>query len=76
MNYLLFFQYCLNFGNLCIYREVSSTLKVVVAAVCFCLIEIKCFANILSQGHYFSKYYFNFICCSIHSNNLKNFHFC
>ena len=50
MNYLLSFQFCLNFGNLCIYRDVSSTVKVAVAAVCFCLIEIKCLANILSQG--------------------------
>ena len=24
MNYLLSFQFCLNFGNLCIYRDVSS----------------------------------------------------
>ena len=47
MNYLFSFQFCLNFGNLCIYRDVSSTLKVAVAAVCFCLIEIKCFANTL-----------------------------
>ena len=46
MNCLLSFQFCLNFGNLCIYRGVSSTVKVAVAAVCFCLIEIKCFANI------------------------------
>ena len=46
MNYLLSFQFCLNFGNLCISRDVSSTVKVAVAAVCFCLIEMKCFANI------------------------------
>ena len=45
MNYLWFFQFCLSFGNLCIYRDVSSA---------FC----------------------NFICCNIHFNNLKNFHFC
>ena len=50
MNYLLSFQFCLNFGNWCIYRDASSTLKVVVAAVCFCLVEIKCFANISLQG--------------------------
>ena len=25
MNYLLSFQFCLNFGNLCIYRDVSSS---------------------------------------------------
>ena len=76
MNYLLSFQFCLNFGNLCIYRDVSSTLKVAVAAVCFCLIEIKCFANILSQRDYASKCDFNSICCSIHSNDLQKFHFC
>ena len=46
MNYLLSFQFCLNFGNLCIYRDVSSTLKVAVAALSFCLTEIECFANI------------------------------
>ena len=46
MNYLLSFQLCLTFGNLCIYHNVSSTLKVGVAAVCFCLIEITYFANI------------------------------
>ena len=45
MNDLLSFQFCLNFGNLCIYREVSSTLKVAVAAVCFSLSEIKCFCK-------------------------------
>ena len=45
MNYLFSFQFCLNFDNLCIYRNVSTTLKVAVAALCFCLIEIKCFAN-------------------------------
>ena len=46
MNYLLSFQFCLNFSNLCIYRDVSRTLKVAVAAVYFCLVEMKCFANI------------------------------
>ena len=50
MTYFLSFQFCLNFGNLCIYHDVSSTLQEAVAVVCFCLIEIKCFANILSQG--------------------------
>ena len=45
MAFLFSFQFCLNFGNLCIYRDVSTTLKVAVAAMCFCLIEIKCFAN-------------------------------
>ena len=50
MNYLLSFQLCLNFGNLCIYRDVSRTLKVAVAAVCFCLVEIKCLANTSLQG--------------------------
>ena len=45
MNYLFSFQFCLNFGNLCIYRDVSTTLKVAVAAMCFFDIEIKCFAN-------------------------------
>ena len=39
MNYLFPFQFCLNFGNLCIYRDVLSTLKIAVAAVCFCLIH-------------------------------------
>ena len=41
MNYLLSIQFCFNFGNSCIYRDVSSTLKVAVAAVRFCLFEIK-----------------------------------
>ena len=50
MNYLLSFQFCLNFSNLCFYRDVSSTLKVAVAVVCFYLVEIKCFANISLQG--------------------------
>ena len=50
MNYFLPFQFCLKFGNLCICFNVSSTLKVAVAAVCFCLVEIKCFANISLQG--------------------------
>ena len=31
MNYLLSFQFCLNFGNLYIYRDVPSTIKVAVA---------------------------------------------
>ena len=50
MNYLLSFQFCLNFGNLCIYRDVSSAVKMTVAAMCFCLIEIKCLANIYHKG--------------------------
>ena len=50
MNYLLSFQFCLNFGNLCIYRDVSSTSKVAVAAVCFCLVEMKC--CVLQRFHY------------------------
>ena len=50
MKYLLSFQFCLNFGNLCIDRDVSSTIKVAVAAVWFCLVEIKCSANISLQG--------------------------
>ena len=41
MNYLLSIQFCFSFGNSCIYRDVSSTLKVAVAAVRFCLFEIK-----------------------------------
>ena len=49
MNYLLSFQFCLNLGNLCIYRDVSSTLKMAAAVVCFCLVEIKCLANISLQ---------------------------
>ena len=46
MNNLLSFQLCLNFGKLYIYCDASSTLKVAVAVVFFCLVEIKCFANI------------------------------
>ena len=49
MNYLSSFQFCLNFGNFCIYHDVPSTLQVAVAAVCFCLVEIKCLANISLQ---------------------------
>ena len=49
MNYSLAFQFSLKFGNLCIYRDVSSTSKVSVAAVCFCLVEINYFANISLQ---------------------------
>ena len=48
MNYLLSFQCCLNSGNLCIYRDVSSTIKVAVAAVWFCLVEI----SVLQTFHY------------------------
>ena len=50
MNYLLSMQFCFNFGNSCIYRYVSSTLKVADLAVRFCLVEIKCFANSSLQG--------------------------
>ena len=48
MNYLLSFQFCLNSGNLCIYRDISSTIKVAVAAVWFWLVEI----SILQTFHY------------------------
>ena len=50
MTYLLSIQFCFNFGNSCIYRDVSSTLKVAVAAVHFCLVEINFFANSSLQG--------------------------
>ena len=76
MKYLLSFQFCLNVGNLCIYRDVSNTFNVAVAAVCFCLTEIRCFATILSEGDYANKCNFKLICCSIDSNNLQNFRFC
>ena len=49
MNYLLSFHFCLNLGNFCILRDVSSTSKTAVAAVCLFLVEIKCFANISLQ---------------------------
>jgi len=35
MNYLLSFQFCLNFGSLCIYRDVSGNLRAAVAAMRF-----------------------------------------
>ena len=49
MNYLLSCQFCLNFGNLCIDHDVSSNMTVAVAALRFCLVDIKCSANISLQ---------------------------
>ena len=48
INDLLPFQFCLNFGNLCIYRGVSSTLTMAVAPECFSLVEI----CVLQAYHY------------------------
>ena len=44
--------------------------------MCFCLVEIKRFAKISLQGDQVNNCDFNSICCSIHTNDLKNFHFC
>ena len=48
INDLLPFQFCLNFGNLCIYRGISSTLTMAVAPECFCFVEI----SVLQTFHY------------------------
>ena len=50
MNYLLSFQFSLKFGNLCIYRDVASTSKVAVAAVCFGLVEISALLTFHCKG--------------------------
>ena len=70
INYLLSFQSCLNFASCIFYRDVSSTSKVTTAAVCFCLVDINCFAKISLQGDQVSNCDFKFICCT---NNINLF---
>ena len=77
MNYLLSFQFCLNFGNLCIYRDVSITVKVEVAAVCFCLIEIVFCKHFTTRDYVFTLTTFKtFIFASAIEGRLEIFFLC
>ena len=59
MNYLLPFQFLLNFGNSCVQRDVSSNCK-----SDSCYGSLACTTSILSRFGVRSGNHFNFLCCN------------
>ena len=68
MNYLLHYQFRRNFGNSCIYRDVSSNCKMEVAVERFLLAQ-EVFCAVLFEANEVTKNNFDFLCSGNHSED-------